>query len=240
MSHFGIHVTRYVQALTLHFNYARHMRVDVWSDVVCPWCYIGFVRLDQALKQWTGEVEVYHHAFQLDQTAGDTPVLAAEHLAEKYGVAVEDALGMMEQVTEVAAKEGLNYQLGQTMHGNTRNAHRLLSFAATKGVQHELLIRLFNAYFEHAHNVFTADDLLPFAVAAGLDADEVTAVLASDEYDDVVTYDRELSEQIGVRGVPFFVFNQRVAVAGAESVELMLQAMQRAKELESADVSGAQ
>jgi predicted DsbA family dithiol-disulfide isomerase len=216
------------------------MRVDVWSDVVCPWCYIGFVRLDKALQQWEGDVEVYHHAFELDPNADGEPVLAAEYLAEKYGVAVEDALGMMEEVSKVAASEGLNYQLGQTMHGNTRMAHRLLAFAATKGVQHELLIRLFNAYFEHAHKVFTVDDLMPFAVAAGLDAEEVKAVLASDEYEEVVAYDRELSEQIGVRGVPFFVFNQRVAVAGAESVELMLQAMTRAKELEAADVSGAQ
>ena len=219
-------------------DYARGMRVDVWSDVVCPWCYIGFVRLNKALAEFGDDtVEIYHHAFQLDPNAEGAPVNTAEHLAGKYGVAVEDAIGMMGHVTEIAAGEGLDYKLAQTMSANTRDAHRLLAFAATKGMQHELLIRLFNAYFEHAHNIFSSEDLLPIAVAAGLNQSEAAAVLEGDEFSEVVDYDRNLATEINIQGVPFFIFNQRVALSGAESVDTMLKAMARADELEKADQS---
>lgn len=210
----------------------------MWSDVVCPWCYIGFVRLDKALAEFGDDnVEIYHHAFQLDPNAEGEPVNTAEHLAGKYGIAVEDAIGMMSHVTEIAATEGLDYKLADTLSANTRDAHRLLAFAATKGVQHELLIRLFNAYFEHAHNIFSADNLLPIATAAGLDPAETSAVLAGRDFDDVVDYDRQLATDINIQGVPFFIFNQRVALSGAESVDTMLKAMARADELEKADQS---
>ena len=209
------------------------MRVDVWSDVVCPWCYIGFTRLDKALEQFGKPAEVYHHAFQLDPNASGEPVNAAQHLAEKYGVGVEDALGMMAAVTETAAGDGLHYELAATKHGNTRLAHRLLAFAATKGVQHELLLLLFNAYFERGKDVFSAEELMPFALAAGLNESEVSDVFSTDAFSDVIDYDRNLAEQINIRGVPFFIFNERVAVAGAESIDTMLQAMRRSEELKA-------
>ncbi len=206
------------------------MRVDVWSDVVCPWCYLGFVRLEKALAASGVEAEVFHHAYQLDATAVHDGRRTAEHLAEKYGIGVEDALGMMERVTAIAAADGLEYKLADTPHGNTATAHRLLAFAATQGKQHDLLFRLFDAYFQQAQPVFSADELRPHALAVGLDPARVDEVLASDEFEDVVEYDKQLAEQIGVRGVPFFVFNQRVAVPGAESVETLMQAMAKAAE----------
>ena len=204
------------------------MRIDVWSDVVCPWCYIGFTRLDKAIADSGYEVEVFHHAFQLDPTASEIATPAPAHLAEKLGVAVEDALGMMSQVTAIAAEEGLNYKLGDTFHGNTLLAHRLLAMAATQGLQHELLTRLFTAYFENAEKIFSADELRPHAIAVGLAATEVDALFESDEFTDVIEYDLAVAQQIGIRGVPFFVIDQKLAVAGAESVETLVSAMQHA------------
>ncbi|MEY2634763.1 MAG: hypothetical protein RIS75_703 [Actinomycetota bacterium] len=205
------------------------MRIDVWSDVVCPWCYIGFTRLDKAIALSGMEVEVYHHAFQLDPNAGPETMPAVENLAQKYGIAPEDALGMMNQVVEVAAADGLDYHLAETLHGNTLFAHKLLAYAATQGVQHELLVRLFNAYFEQARSVFTVEALLPHAIAVGLDEAESVAAMTSDIFAEVIAYDKAVADQIGVRGVPFFVFNQRLAVPGAESVEALVEAMQQAE-----------
>ena len=206
------------------------MRIDVWSDGVCPWCYLGFVRLEKALAQTGIEAEVFHHAYQLDSSAVQDGRRTAEHLAEKYGIGVEDALGMMERVTTIAAEDGLAYRLADTPHGNTATAHRLLAFAATQGKQHDLLFRLFDAYFQQAQAVFSADELRPHALAVGLDPMRVDEVLGSDEFADVVDYDKQVAEQIGVRGVPFFVFDQRIAVTGAESVETLIEAMTKAAE----------
>lgn len=205
------------------------MRIDVWSDVVCPWCYIGFTRLDKAIAAAGIEAEVYHHAFQLDPNAGPEIGSAVENLAEKYGIAPEDALGLMNQVVEVAKADGLDYHLADTLHGNTLFAHKLLAYSATQGVQHELLLRLFNAYFEQALSVFTVDVLLPHAIAVGLDADAATEAMSGDQFSEVIEYDKAVATQIGVRGVPFFVFDQKLAVPGAESVEALVEAMHQAQ-----------
>ena len=204
------------------------MRIDVWSDVVCPWCFIGFTRLDKAILLTGFEVEVYHHAFQLDPNAGPEVGSAAANLAEKYGIGPEDALGMMSQVAEVAEQDGLHYNLAETLHGNTMLAHKLLAYAATIGVQHELLLRLFHVYFEKAESIFTVADLLPHAIAVGLDEESARTAMESDEFDQVIEYDKAVAQQIGVRGVPFFVFDQKLAVPGAESVEALVEAMQQA------------
>ena len=204
------------------------MRIDVWSDVVCPWCYIGFVRLEKAIDQLGIEVELYHHAYQLDKEATDEPYLAVENLAEKYGIPVEGAIEMMQNVSAIAADEGLNYQLDKTYGANTQLAHRLLMLAAERGVHHDLLFNLFNAYFEKAEKIFSVSDLQPFAQAVGITLEELQILASSDLYHDVLQSDKDLAEQLNIRGVPFFVFNQRVAVAGAETTELFVQAMQRA------------
>jgi predicted DsbA family dithiol-disulfide isomerase len=204
------------------------MRIDVWSDVVCPWCYIGFVRLEKAIDQLGLEVELYHHAYQLDKDATQEPYLAVENLAEKYGIPVEAAIEMMGNVSSIAESEGLHYQLDKTYSANTELAHRLLMLAAERGVHHDLLFKLFNAYFEKAEKIFSVDDLKPFAESVGISTQELQNLANSDTYMDVMQSDKELAEQLNVRGVPFFVFNQRVAVAGAETTDLFVQAMQRA------------
>lgn len=206
------------------------MRVDIWSDIVCPWCYIGYTRLHQALEKYEGEVEIFHHAFELDSRAENDGTLTGVKLAEKYGISVEDALGMMEDVTETAATVGLKYRLAETQHGNTRLAHRLVAASATVGLGGALLQRLFSAYFEGAEPVFTAEQLRPHAEAVGMSRELIDSVLEGDAFEDVVAEDKQIADQINVRGVPFFAFNQRVAVAGAESVEVMLAAMAQAEQ----------
>ncbi|MEN9693241.1 MAG: hypothetical protein RLZZ330_885 [Actinomycetota bacterium] len=204
------------------------MRIDVWSDVVCPWCYIGFIRLEKAIDKLGLEVELYHHAYQLDKEATEEPYLSVENLAEKYGISVEQATDMMSDVSDVAASEGLHYQLAKTYGANTQLAHRLLMMAAERGVHHDLLFRLFKSYFENAEKVFSVEDLRPHAESVGISFEELQELAASDKYKDVVEYDKALAEELNVRGVPFFVFNQRIAVPGAETTEVFVQAMQRA------------
>lgn len=214
-------------------NYPACVRIDIWSDIVCPWCYIGYTRLHEALEKFDGEVELYHHAFELDPTAANDGALAVTRLAEKYGIDVEDALRLMDDVTDTAATVGLKYRLGETQHGNTRLAHRLLAAAASVGLGGVLLPRLFAAYFESAEPVFTAEQLRPHAEAVGLLPELIESVFAGDAFEDVVASDKAIAEQINVRGVPFFVFNQRVAVAGAEGVDVLLSAMAQAEETAS-------
>lgn len=205
------------------------MRIDIWSDVVCPWCYIGFTRLESVIEEYGKPVEVYHHAYQLDPNAvGVEPTVP--HLAQKYGISEEDAIGMMEDVGEAAALVGLKYRLAETSTGNTRLAHRLLAAAAVEGRGHLLLQRLFAAYFEGAQPIFSAEDLRPHALAVGLNPETVEEVFISDLYDDHVEADLQLANQVGVRAVPFFVFNGRIAIAGADSAEVLLAAMAKAEE----------
>ena len=182
----------------------------------------------KALAETGIEAEVFHHSYQLDPSAVADGRRTAEHLAEKYGIGVDDALGMMDRVASIASAEGLEYRLSESPHGNTATAHRLLAYAATVGKQHALLLALFNAYFENAQPVFSAEDLRGHAREVGLDEAEVEHVLASDAHSDVLAYDKQLADQIGVRGVPFFVFNQKIAVPGAESVATLIEAMTKA------------
>jgi len=208
------------------------MRVDVWSDVVCPRCYIGFVRLNNVLDRQQDDFEVYYHSFQLDKQAENSGKLAVEHLAEKFGIHVDDAKGMMQQVSEIARGVGLEYHLDKTIHGNTRFTHRLLHLAATVGVQKELLTLLFRSYFEEALPIFTPEDLEPLALSVGITNMQFRSLLESDIYEDIVSFDMQLADQLKIQGVPFFVFNQAVAVAGAETEEVFEAAIAKARELE--------
>jgi predicted DsbA family dithiol-disulfide isomerase len=207
------------------------MRIDVWSDVVCPWCFIGFTRLEKALEG--KEIEVYHHAYELDANATTEGRPTLEVLAEKYGIGVEDAAGMMSRVTEIAAGEGLKYQLDKTLHGNTTSAHLALAYAATIGKQREFLFALFSAYFERGEAVFELADLQRIGESVGISAAELAVAMDSEELREVIAYDKQLANQIGIQGVPFFVFDQKVAVSGAESVETFQAAYDRASELAS-------
>jgi predicted DsbA family dithiol-disulfide isomerase len=203
------------------------MVVEMWSDMVCPWCFIGKRRFEQALAEFPGaaDVEVVHRAFQLDPTAETAGRRTVDVLAEKYQIAREQAVDMMSDVTDTAATVGLRYRLADTVSGNTGDAHRLVLWAQEQGLGADLVEALFTGYFEQAQPIFTPSDLLPFCEQVGLDADAAAAVLASDGYRDRVRADQALAAQFGARGVPFFVFDRTRGVSGAQPVAVFGEAL---------------
>jgi predicted DsbA family dithiol-disulfide isomerase len=209
------------------------MKIEVWADVVCPWCYIGKRRLQSALAERgiADEVEIVHRAFQLDPTASTTTAPTIDHLAAKYGVSRDEALAMMSNVTEVAAGEGLEYHLDRTMTGNTRNAHRLVLWAQDQDpvAAQRLLEAMYSAYFVQGRGVFSTDDLVALAAESGLEADAAREMLAGSAYLDQVVEDQVLARTFGANGVPFFVIDRAYGVSGAQPVEVFLQAIDQAR-----------
>lgn len=208
------------------------MRIEVWSDVVCPWCYIGKRRLETALESFPhrDEVEVEYRSFQLDPTA---PVVATQSsndvLAARFGDA-DRVREMQEHVAGLAADEGLHFHLEGTPHVNTRTAHRLLHLArsADRATEAALNEALLSAYFEHGENVGDVDVLRRIATAHGLDPARVDEVLASDEFDDEVATDIAQAQAYGATGVPFFVIDRAYGISGAQPAELFAEALQTA------------
>jgi predicted DsbA family dithiol-disulfide isomerase len=209
------------------------MTVEIWSDVVCPWCYIGKRRFENALAQFEhrDEVEVRYRSFELDPSApAQAEGAPAERLASKYGISVEQAEASNAQLTAMAAAEGLEYHLDRTRGGNTFDAHRLLQLAVDRGVQPEVKERLMRGYFTESEPVGDRETLVKLAADAGLDADEARAALQSDAYADAVREDETLAQRIGIQGVPFFVLGRRFGVSGAQPAELLLEALERSWE----------
>ena len=205
------------------------MIVDVWADVVCPWCFIGKRRLERALKDFPhrNEITVRHRAFQLDPNASQT-LPTKELLATKYNASPEQVAQMQANVCAVADGEGLCYQLDQTLSGNTFDAHRLLLWAATIGKQDELLEALFSAYFEKSLPVFSHADLVSVAVGVGIDADVADDLLRSDKFAEEVIADRNLAAQLGATGVPFFVLDMKYGISGAQPLEAFTASLEQA------------
>lgn len=205
------------------------MLIEVWSDVVCPWCFIGRRRLQKALAAFphADAVTVEHRAFQLQPDAtGVTP--SKQHLSEKYGVSEEQVEAMQANVCLVADGEGLCYNLDDTLSGNTRDAHRLLLWAQERGGAETLLEAMYSAYFEHSRSLFDDDALLALVDEAGLDVDAARAVLASDVYGDAVTEHQRLAASFGANGVPFFVFDRKYGISGAQPLEAFTQTLDAA------------
>lgn len=210
------------------------MRIDVWSDVVCPWCYIGKRRLEKALDAFehSDAVEVVWHSYQLDPGAPAAPVeRSSDMLARKYGGGPAAIQQMQDRVEAVAAEEGLLYRLSETMHLNTMDAHRLLHLAHDVGgaeLQGAVKEALLAAYFLQARNVADHEVLREVAVEAGLPAERVAAVLAGDDYADAVHADVAQAQSYGASGVPFFVVDARYGIAGAQPVEVLTDVLTRA------------
>jgi predicted DsbA family dithiol-disulfide isomerase len=203
----------------------------VWSDVVCPWCYIGKRRLETALERFPhrDEVEVVWRSFQLDPSVAEGGTHATlPALAEKYGRSVEEMRGTMRHVEETAAGEGLRYDLANGVSGNTLLAHELLHLAAEHGLQAPLKERLLHAHFEEGRSVFDVDSLAGLAVEVGLDEAAVRAALADHRYRPAVQDDIATARTLGATGVPFFVVDRRYGAAGAQPAELLLQTLERA------------
>jgi predicted DsbA family dithiol-disulfide isomerase len=209
------------------------MRIDVWADLVCPWCFIGKKRLQRALEQSRSndEATITHRAFQLNPSASTRSEPTVDHLAAKYGVTREQALNMMSEVTEVAAWEGLDFRLGQTMTGNTRDVHRFVLWVqdTRPELTQPLLADLYAGYFERGGRIFTIEDLLPFATKLGINDDATTQLLEGRDYLDPVNADQATARELGASGVPFFVFNDKVGLSGAQPVESFLAAIEQAR-----------
>jgi len=207
--------------------------VEIWSDVVCPWCYLGKRRFENALSRFEhrDDVEVVWRSFELDPNAGpssDAP--AAERLAAKYGMSAEEAKANHDRLTALAAADGLEYHLDRTRGGNTFDAHRLIQLGKARGIQDAVKERLMRGYFTETVAIDDRETLITLAAEAGLDADEARAVLASDDYADAVRSDEELARRIGINGVPFFVLGRRYGVSGAQEADVLLEALDKSWE----------
>lgn len=208
------------------------MRVEIWSDIACPWCYIGKARFEKGLAEFAhrDEVEVVHRSFELDRgrAKGETEQVV-DMLAAKYGRTREEAASMEANVAANAQSEGLGYRTEGRDHGSTFDIHRLLHLAKARGRQDELLTLAYRANFAEERSVFDDEVLLALAVEAGLDGDEARAVLADpDAYaDDVRTDEREAAE-LGANAVPFFVLDRRYGISGGQPSEVFVQALEQA------------
>lgn len=195
--------------------------IDVWSDVVCPWCFIGRRRLQKAITKHSAEtlVAVRHRAFQLQPDIQET-VRTDEILASKYRVDKSQVASMQANVCSIADGEGLCYDLSETMSGNTVDAHRLILWAEANGHGDAILEALYSAYFEKKRNIFTHQDLLAIASEVGLDIAAVTLLLDSDEYKEQVAQEGAMAQQLGANGVPFYVGDMRLGISGAQPQEV--------------------
>jgi predicted DsbA family dithiol-disulfide isomerase len=207
------------------------MEIEIWSDVVCPWCYIGKRRLEKALAGFAhaDEVEVVYRSFQLDPSAPVVPTeTVAESLGRKYGGGPEAGRQMIDRVEAVAAEEGLLFRHHQALRVNTVDAHRLLHLALAEGKQAELKEALLSAYFIETENVADHDTLTRIATGAGLDEARVRDVLESAEFADEVEADIRQAAAFGANGVPFFVVDRKYGISGAQPAEVFTQTLERA------------
>ena len=210
------------------------MKIEIWSDVVCPWCYIGKRRLESALSRFehSEDVELVYRSFQLDPAAPRVPEQSvAEHLGSKYGGGPAAGQQMVDRTEAVAAEEGLLFRLGEAQRANTVDAHRLLHLALETGgpgLQGALKEELLAAYFLRAENVADHDLLRRTTEKVGLDPDAVDAVLTGRAYADAVEDDIREAAALGAAGVPFFVIDRKYGVSGAQPAEVFTQVLERA------------
>lgn len=211
------------------------MKIEVWSDFVCPFCYIGKRRLEEALEQagFEGKAEVEFKAFELDPHSPKTSDKSMyEVLAEKYGSTVEAAKGMTAQVVEQAKSVGLDYNFDAMKPANTLDAHRLVKWASAQGKAAEANELLLHSYFIEGKEIGENDVLLDLIETLGLSREEANKVLTSDAYLTEVQADITRAGQIGVRGVPFFVLNDKYAISGAQPLEAFVSALNKVGEEE--------
>jgi predicted DsbA family dithiol-disulfide isomerase len=194
------------------------IKVDIWSDVQCPWCYIGKHKFEDGAAQFGGEVEVEYHSFEL---APDTPVdfdgSPKDFLSQRKGIAPDQVDMMLDRVTGIAKSVGLDYDYDHVHQTNTIKAHELLHFAKSKGVQLEMKEALLKAYFVDGGHVGRIVDLAELATTVGLDRDEVVAVLEAQ------------AEAYGIQGVPFFVIDGKYGVSGAQEAAAFAQVLEQAR-----------
>lgn len=206
------------------------MKVEIWSDVMCPFCYIGKRRFERALEQFPGRanIEVEWKSFQLNPAMKTEPGKNInQYLSEVKGWSLAQAKEANDYVSNMAAELGLKYDFNKAVVANSFDAHRVLQLAKTSGRGDEMEEQLFKAYFTEGKNIADPATLLELATASGLDSNAVRTVLESEDFTDAVERDIYEAQQIGVRGVPYFVFNDRYAVSGAQATETFLGALEK-------------
>jgi predicted DsbA family dithiol-disulfide isomerase len=209
------------------------LRIDVWSDIACPWCYVGKRRLERALKEFphASQVALVWHAFELDPAAPkerDRSLSHAERIAKKYGMTTEQARRSTERLVETARGEGLSFDFENIRSGNTFDAHRVVQLGLERGVQGAVEERFFRAYLEEGALMSDHGTLVRLAAEAGLDEGEVADVLSGDLYAREVRADEAEAHELGITGVPCFVLAERFGVTGAQSSQVMLSALNHA------------
>ncbi|GGJ66738.1 protein disulfide-isomerase [Anoxybacillus voinovskiensis] len=206
------------------------MKIEVWSDFVCPFCYIGKRRLEEALSSFPHRenVEVVFRSFELDPKAKkETSLSIHEMIAQKYGISVEEAKRANADIGKQAEEIGLTFRFETMKPTNTFDANRLAQYAKEKGKLDEVVERLFYAYFTESKRISDRNVLLELAEAAGLDRKEAETVLDDGRYAEQVRHEEAIAAQLGVRGVPFFVLNQKYAISGAQPVDVFRQALEK-------------
>jgi predicted DsbA family dithiol-disulfide isomerase len=207
------------------------MQVEIWSDVICPWCYIGKRRFEMALANFAQKesVTVIWRSFELDpKSPQQYPVTLEEMLSRKYNVSLQEAAAMNARVSGLAQEIGLNYQLSTARPGNTFDAHRLLHFATSRQLGDKATERMMQAYFSESLAIGDRTALAKLATEFGTDESEALAMLESDAYSAEVRADEALAAKYGISGVPFFVINEKVGISGAQPVETFAQALEQA------------
>ena len=217
------------------------MKIEIWSDIACPWCYVGKRRFERALAQFehAGDVEILWRSFELDPHAPRTHAESQDELlAKKYGMPVEKARAMNERMTGEARKEGLDFHLDRVKVGNTFDAHRLVHLAAESGRADAMKERLMRAYFTEGEAVGDPDTLVRLGAEVGLDEERVRGVLNGDAYASDVRADEERARSFGISGVPFFAIDERYGVSGAQPADVLLGALRQAYEEAEATRAG--
>jgi protein disulfide-isomerase len=208
------------------------MKVEIWSDIMCPFCYIGKRHFEAAMKEFShaGKIQIEWKSFQLDATIPkmEERVDVYQYLTDKKGMSLEQSKAMHENVVQMAKNAGLNFNFDRAIVGNSKDAHRLIQFSKTKGVGDEAEEALFKAYFTDGKNMANIYDLIEIGTSIGLDAVELKSIFESDAFAYEMNQDIQEAQNIGVQGVPFFVFDRKYAVSGAQPVEAFLQTLETA------------
>lgn len=208
----------------------KHIRIDIVSDVVCPWCIIGYKRLEQALAALSDKVEadIQWHPFELNPAMGKEGQNLREHLAEKYGTTAEASISARETLTNLGAELGFAFHFSDdTKIYNTRKAHQLLMWAQSEGKQFELELALFKAYFTDGKNISDTQVLLEYAQQLGLETDVVKSVLEDESWAEAVASTEQQWLEAGINAVPAIIINRKHLISGAQTRELLISALEQ-------------
>lgn len=210
---------------------SRPITIDIWSDIACPWCYIGKRRLEKGLESYSTTedavpVEITYHSFELSpDTPADYEGTAADFLTSHRGMPASQVGPMLERVTGLAAHVGLEYHYELQQHTNTVQGHQLIHYAKARGRQIEMKERLLKAYFVDGRHVGRVQDLADLAAEVGLDREDVVRSLEADEFLDDVRADQRQAQELGIQGVPFYVIDGRYGVSGAQEPDVFVNAL---------------